>query len=282
MDLFRVDQSGNVFVNGLLLPKPQSTDHGKVLAVKGNEIGYEYVAPGNQGSTGNGILHGPVPPTPQQGNDGDFYYDTIAKRFYGPKSTNQWGEGFAIEANSNTISSYTASEQDSLDILGLDAMVGGTTDKKIKIDLIPTEETAALVVFTSTDGLSFASESYSYSCVAFDNDNALTASPNTGPKIYGSNSDNRAHLTPNYNSNLVGDQGICADIFIRNPEKENLITRIWGMGSYSEPDQDTNLFSFALAHEVSEKLSALRFRFRRRSDQSFIKFSGKATLYRDE
>jgi hypothetical protein len=54
---------------------------------------------GNQGPNGlNGktIYNGTVPPGIGIGNDGDFYVDTLAKMFYGPKS-GSWPAGFLIQ-----------------------------------------------------------------------------------------------------------------------------------------------------------------------------------------
>lgn len=255
--VFYVDDEGNLLLHGLLVPKPTGADVGKVLALKGDGSAYEYVSPAEQGDPG------PQGPQGIPGEDGEDGADGLS---------------------SNIIATFIADDDTTLDVTDIDALVGGTYDKKIKLDLVPSEETAALVVFASANGTNFDTTGpYSYTSAAFDNDNAMGTTLETrGPKIYGSNGDNRAHVTPNYSSNLIGNHGICGDIYIRNPQDSNKITRIWGIGSYNEPDEDTNLFLFASAREAAQVLKSLRFAFRRRSDQALIPFSGKITLYRDE
>ncbi len=45
---------------------------------------------GPQGSPGPQILSGPGAPTQAIGTSGDYYLDTAASIFYGPKTTGQW------------------------------------------------------------------------------------------------------------------------------------------------------------------------------------------------
>lgn len=181
------------------------------------------------------------------------------------------------------IETITISNQSLVNINNLDVLVNGTYDKKIRIKLIPSSEGAALVAFTSNDGSNFNTVGpYSYSSVVFDNDNTSgNTIETTGPKVYGSNGDNRAHLTPNYTSNLVGDNGLEADIIIRDPQNGGLITRVRGNGSFSEKDEDTDYFVFALARENAEVLKSLQLRFRNKTGGAFINFSGEIKIYSD-
>lgn len=45
------------------------------------------------GSGGSSFLVGSGAPSPTLGNDGDVYYDTVNKIFYGPKDNGDWGDG---------------------------------------------------------------------------------------------------------------------------------------------------------------------------------------------
>lgn len=53
-------------------------------------------ATGPAGLDGNGLLHGAGVPVFDDGKDGDFYIDTKAMRFYGPKVSGKWGSGVAL------------------------------------------------------------------------------------------------------------------------------------------------------------------------------------------
>lgn len=168
---------------------------------------------------------------------------------------------------------FLAGSDTSLDIHGIDEDWSGSHDKNIIFKINPEENTGALVAFVSKDGENFDTEGdYSYSSAVFDNDPV--------PKIYGSNGDNRAHLTPNFPSNLIGQHGIEGDAVVVNPERGTLITRVRGTGSYNEPDHDTNFFLFSFAREEAQILKSLRLRVRDKNTGDFIKFSGSARLLR--
>lgn len=51
---------------------------------------------GPAGKDGNGLLHGAGVPTFDDGKDNDFYIDTKAMKFYGPKVGGKWGSGVAL------------------------------------------------------------------------------------------------------------------------------------------------------------------------------------------
>ena len=51
---------------------------------------------GPAGQDGNGLLHGAGVPVFDDGKDGDFYIDTKAMKFYGPKVSGKWGSGVAL------------------------------------------------------------------------------------------------------------------------------------------------------------------------------------------
>ena len=53
-------------------------------------------ATGPAGRDGNGVLHGAGVPTFDDGRDGDFYIDTKAMYFYGPKVSGKWGSGVPL------------------------------------------------------------------------------------------------------------------------------------------------------------------------------------------
>jgi hypothetical protein len=64
-----------------------------------------------KGEPGNTILNGIVPPTGLVGNDGDFYLDTAAAVFYGPKTLGVWGSGIVLNNSAlspNWTSVYTS------------------------------------------------------------------------------------------------------------------------------------------------------------------------------
>jgi len=49
-----------------------------------------------QGVVVNTIHSGATAPGPSLGIDGDYYYDTVAKFWYGPKASGSWPAGFSI------------------------------------------------------------------------------------------------------------------------------------------------------------------------------------------
>ena len=51
---------------------------------------------GQPGKDGNTLLHGAGIPTFDDGKDGDWYIDSKAYRFYGPKTGGKWGSGVAL------------------------------------------------------------------------------------------------------------------------------------------------------------------------------------------
>ena len=51
---------------------------------------------GPAGLDGNTLLHGAGVPTFDDGKDGDWYIDSKAYRFYGPKTGGKWGSGVAL------------------------------------------------------------------------------------------------------------------------------------------------------------------------------------------
>ena len=53
-------------------------------------------ATGQPGRDGNGVLHGAGVPVFDDGKDGDFFIDTKAMKFYGPKVAGKWGSGVPL------------------------------------------------------------------------------------------------------------------------------------------------------------------------------------------
>ena len=51
---------------------------------------------GAPGARGNSVLNGTIPPASNIGTNGDFYVDTVARFFYGPKVGGTWPAGFAL------------------------------------------------------------------------------------------------------------------------------------------------------------------------------------------
>lgn len=160
---------------------------------------------------------------------------------------------------------YVATNAAQIDIDGLDASYGTCTDYLVRFHLTP-HTAAALVFRTSTDGTTYDSGStaYSYTNGTFDNDNAMGGTLETrGPKIYGSNGDNRAHVTASYSSNLVSTEtGIRGEFTIYAPGDASTITLIGGQASYSEPDLDTNAVVFSGARELAQVTKGIRLYFR--------------------
>lgn len=52
--------------------------------------------PGAPGTDGRTILNGTGDPSPELGEDGDFYIDTSADELYGPKTSGDWGSGTSL------------------------------------------------------------------------------------------------------------------------------------------------------------------------------------------
>ena len=59
---------------------------------------------GEKGNDGTQIIPGIGAPTPNLGNNGDWYIDTKNKKLYGPKTQNRWGDGFIL-GNGGSVSS---------------------------------------------------------------------------------------------------------------------------------------------------------------------------------
>ena len=59
---------------------------------------------GEKGNDGTQIIPGIGAPTPNLGNNGDWYIDTKNKKLYGPKTQNGWGDGFIL-GNGGSVSS---------------------------------------------------------------------------------------------------------------------------------------------------------------------------------
>jgi hypothetical protein len=51
---------------------------------------------GPEGDAGSAILSGPTAPTSGAGTDGDWFFDTTAKSFYGPKASGAWPAGVSV------------------------------------------------------------------------------------------------------------------------------------------------------------------------------------------
>ena len=61
--------------------------------------------PGPQGPRGKSILNGTGAPSNNLGLEGDFYYDSILSKFYGPKpSDTTWQDAKVITLTANTLS----------------------------------------------------------------------------------------------------------------------------------------------------------------------------------
>ena len=61
--------------------------------------------PGPQGPRGKSILSGTGAPSNNLGLEGDFYYDSILSKFYGPKpSDTTWQDAKVITLTANTLS----------------------------------------------------------------------------------------------------------------------------------------------------------------------------------
>jgi hypothetical protein len=67
---------------------------------------------GADGADGNTLLHGIGVPLDSLGNDGDFYIDTDAEEFYGPKLGGAWGASISIVGPGDLISSNNLSDVD--------------------------------------------------------------------------------------------------------------------------------------------------------------------------
>ena len=67
---------------------------GKPVNLKGTDG--EKGEKGEKGNDGTQIIPGIGAPTPNLGNNGDWYIDTKNKKLYGPKTQNGWGDGFIL------------------------------------------------------------------------------------------------------------------------------------------------------------------------------------------
>ena len=74
---------------------------GKPVTLKGTDG--EKGEKGEKGNDGTQIIPGIGAPTPNLGNNGDWYIDTKNKKLYGPKTQNGWGDGFIL-GNGGSIS----------------------------------------------------------------------------------------------------------------------------------------------------------------------------------
>ena len=62
-------------------------------------------SPGPQGPRGKTILSGTGAPSNNLGLEGDFYYDSVLSKFYGPKPSDaNWDNARVITLSSNTLS----------------------------------------------------------------------------------------------------------------------------------------------------------------------------------
>jgi len=171
---------------------------------------------------------------------------------------------------------FTADNVDALDITNLHTVHGGRGDKILKFKLRPLTEGAALVAYIN------GGSAYSYASLTVDNDTAMGGTlESRGPKIYGANIDDRAHITPNYLSNLVGDNGVTGRMYINDPHDDTVISRVHGFGSFTEGDDDTDAVMFAFSRKDKDKLETLQLRFRNKSGGGFISFSGTVEVMGD-
>ena len=67
---------------------------GKPVTLKGTDG--EKGEKGEKGNDGTQIIPGIGAPTPNIGNNGDWYIDTTNKTLYGPKTQNKWGKGIIL------------------------------------------------------------------------------------------------------------------------------------------------------------------------------------------
>jgi hypothetical protein len=65
-------------------------------------------SPGPQGVRGRTILNGSGAPASNLGMEGDFYYDTVSTRFYGPKLTSNSWSGVTNYILNNPPTQYSA------------------------------------------------------------------------------------------------------------------------------------------------------------------------------
>lgn len=57
---------------------------------------------GPMGPDGRSMLHGAIPPTNLDGQEGDFFIDTNTSLLYGPKSGTEWGTGVSLVGDAGT------------------------------------------------------------------------------------------------------------------------------------------------------------------------------------
>ena len=67
-------------------------------------------SPGPQGIRGRTILNGSGAPAPNLGMEGDFYYDTVSTRFYGPKLVSNSWSGATNYILNNPPTQYSATQ----------------------------------------------------------------------------------------------------------------------------------------------------------------------------
>jgi hypothetical protein len=65
---------------------------------------------GAAGADGNSVLHGVVAPTSNDGVAGDFFIDTVLKRFWGPRTTN-WTDNSYVSIDRTSIAGSIWAEQ---------------------------------------------------------------------------------------------------------------------------------------------------------------------------
>ena len=76
---------------------------GKPVTLKGTDG--EKGEKGEKGNDGTQIIPGIGAPTPNLGNNGDWYIDTKNKKLYGPKTQNGWGNEAILLGNGDSVSS---------------------------------------------------------------------------------------------------------------------------------------------------------------------------------
>lgn len=153
----------------------------------------------------------------------------------------------------------------------------GGFEYKVEFEL-ETSASAALSFHTSNDGTTYQTTLYSYSAPCFDN---------VGFQSYGSNNDNRAHITPSLSSNLVGNGAVISssggwiegEFFIKKAGDSNKFTFFRGSGTYTEPDLNINRFAFSAARMAKELTKAVKLFFRI-SGSSNANMTGEVRVYK--
>jgi hypothetical protein len=98
-----IGADGNTVLNGTVDPTPADGNDGdfyintntdSIFGPKtGGLWGTGTSLVGPAGTDGNTILNGTVDPTPGDGNDGDFYINTVSDSIFGPKTAGVWPAG---------------------------------------------------------------------------------------------------------------------------------------------------------------------------------------------